>query len=405
MKKSLIALAALSAFAATAQAQSSVSVYGIIDTGYNSLEQTTSAGVKTTANSVSTNGEGATSRLGFRGTEDLGGGVKANFVIESTIGQAGLATGTIVGNRLFFAGLEDAKLGQLRIGLQNTVNRDVFLAHDQLAAANVVGNLSHNNAGVPNGTSTTDGAASAAAGAHTPFTTAINYLSPRINGVQVTLGMTQSNVEDSSKTLKAKTGSGSQAGLNYVAGKLSLSAAYSERTTTTNAAAATAGVCTTSDTNAATVFVTAGNNCATGATRITGANSVAATDVKTKDTSVGASYNLGFATVGYIYNKTDATNSISATTLSNVERTSNAFSASIPMGAKLVGRVGYGFGEYRNGGAAVYNGDIKGMQAALNYNLSKRTTAYVIYGDESRETSSSQKIKAKEYSVGVRHSF
>ncbi len=405
MKKSLIALAALSAFAATAQAQSSVSVYGIIDTGYNSLEQTTSAGVKTTANSVSTNGEGATSRLGFRGTEDLGGGVKANFVIESTIGQAGLATGTIVGNRLFFAGLEDAKLGQLRIGLQNTVNRDVFLAHDQLAAANVVGNLSHNNAGVPNGTSTTDGAASAAAGAHTPFTTAINYLSPRINGVQVTLGMTQSEVKDSSKAIKAKTGSGSQAGLNYQAGKLSLSVAYSERTTATNVVDATAGYCASATATGSTVGrVAAGTDCGANL-RISGSNSVAATNVKTKDTSAGASYNLGFATVGYIYNKTDANNSIDAATLSNVDRTSHAFSASIPMGAKLVGRVGYGFGEYRNGATSVYNGDIKGMQAALNYNLSKRTMAYAIYGDESREISATTKAKAKEYSVGVRHSF
>ena len=45
------------------------------------------------------------------------------------------------------------------------------------------------------------------------------------------------------------------------------------------------------------------------------------------------------------------------------------------------------------------------MQAAVNYNLSKRTTAYVIYGDESREIDASTKAKAKEYSVGVRHSF
>jgi predicted porin len=403
MKKLLIASAALAMVAGTAQAQSSVTVYGVVDTGFNSLETTTVApnatAGKTKATSVSTNGEAVTSRLGFRGTEDLGGGMKANFVVESTIGN-GVAT--TIGNRQFWAGLEDAKLGQLRIGTQDTTNRSVFLAHDQLAFSNVVGNLSHNNAGVANGTNTTDGAQSAAAGAHTAFTTAINYISPRFNGIQVTLGLTQN---DSKTTTTAKTGSGSQAGLNYQAGKLSLSAAYSERTTSTNAAAATAGVCTTSDTNAATVFVTAGNNCATGATRLSGANSVAATDVKTKDTSAGASYDLGFARVGYIYNKTDANNSVNAATLSNVDRTSHAFSASIPLSAKLVGRVGYGFGEYRNGATTVYNGDIKGMQAALNYNLSKRTMAYAIYGDESREISATTKAKAKEYSVGVRHSF
>ena len=404
MKKLLIASAALAMVAGTAQAQSSVTVYGVVDTGFNSLETTTVApnatAGKTKATSVSTNGEAVTSRLGFRGTEDLGGGMKANFVVESTIGNGAATT---IGNRQFWAGLEDAKLGQLRIGTQDTTNRSVFLAHDQLAFSNVVGNLSHNNAGVANGTSTTDGAQSAAAGAHTAFTTAINYISPRFNGVQVTLGLTQN---DSKTTTTAKTGSGSQAGLNYQAGKLSLSAAYSERTTSTNLVPSTAGYCASATGAGATVGrVAAGSaDCGTDL-RISGSNSVAATDVKTKDTSAGASYDLGFARVGYIYNKTDANNSVNAATLSNVDRTSHAFSASIPLSAKLVGRVGYGFGEYRNGATTVYNGDIKGMQAALNYNLSKRTMAYAIYGDESREISATAKAKAKEYSVGVRHSF
>jgi hypothetical protein len=75
------------------------------------------------------------------------------------------------------------------------------LAHDQLAFANVVGNLAHNQAGVANGTSTTDGTASAAQGSHTAFSTAVNYFSPRMNGVQVMLGVTQN--ESQTGTAKA----------------------------------------------------------------------------------------------------------------------------------------------------------------------------------------------------------
>ena len=86
MKKSLIALAALATVGA-AQAQSSVTVYGIIDTGYNSIENNVSGTKTTTKGVVAGGGEASSPRLGFRGTEDLGGGLKANFVIEGGMAQ------------------------------------------------------------------------------------------------------------------------------------------------------------------------------------------------------------------------------------------------------------------------------------------------------------------------------
>jgi predicted porin len=45
------------------------------------------------------------------------------------------------------------------------------------------------------------------------------------------------------------------------------------------------------------------------------------------------------------------------------------------------------------------------MQAALNYDLSKRTMLYGIYGESQRDVTATTEVKAKEYSVGVRHSF
>ncbi len=389
MKKSLIALAALSAFATAAQAQSSVTVYGIIDTGYNSVENTTSANVKTETTQIRTNGEASTSRFGLRGSEDLGGGMKANFQIETNIGNTNAnntAGSTNLGDRAFWVGLEDAKMGQLRLGLQDSTVRANWLAHDQLAAANVVGNLAHNQAGVSNGS----GASNAAAGSHSALNTAVNYLSPRINGIQVTLGVTESNVEETSKN-KVKTGSGSQAGLNYVAGKFSAGVAYVETTTAVNTVDATGYYASNTPTVSATSLGVAG---------------VTAANTKNKETSAAASYDLGVAKVAYIYNKRDSKNSLATTDwATNIDRTSHSFSASVPVGAKTVLRAGYGFGELRQGATSNYNADIKGMQAALNYNLSKRTTAYAIYGDESREINASTKAKTKEYSVGVRHSF
>jgi hypothetical protein len=178
--------------------------------------------------------------------------------------------------------------------------------------------------------------------------------------------------------------------LSYAAGKFSAGAAYVEATTAANTAAATGA------------FLNTGADATT-----VGAVGVAAANTKTKDTSVAASYDFGFTKVAYIYNKRDQKNSETTFNTSNIDRESNAFSASFPLTPKLIGRLGYGYGEYKvdTASAAGYKGDIKGYQAALNYNLSKRTTVYGIYGNEKRDTSASADIETKEYSVGVRHSF
>ena len=71
MKKTLIALAVLGAAAGVAHAQSNVTIYGIVDTGF----------IKKSGHDVEM-GENVNNRLGFRGVEDLGGGMKATFELE-----------------------------------------------------------------------------------------------------------------------------------------------------------------------------------------------------------------------------------------------------------------------------------------------------------------------------------
>lgn len=72
MKKTLLALAVLGAFAGAASAQSSVTLYGRVDLSAAKPIGTDAKGIQ--------NGSG--SRLGFRGVEDLGGGLQAIFNIE-----------------------------------------------------------------------------------------------------------------------------------------------------------------------------------------------------------------------------------------------------------------------------------------------------------------------------------
>jgi predicted porin len=377
MKKLLIATAALAMVAGTAQAQSSVTVYGVIDMGYSSVEHksdaatpvtTTNKGFNSPNGSTAFNnsGEAASSRLGFRGSEDLGGGLKANFVIESGMSQNTVFT---LGNRAYWAGIESKDMGEVRIGRQDSLIRSVWLGHDQLAFANVVGNLAHSDVQ----------AGGAPTASHTNRFVGLNYLSPRFNGIQLVGSVMQQNTETSGSAT-TKNASGSQVGANYLAGKFSVAAAYAEYTQ--DAVTATGAFDNTATSNATQIGVA-------------GVDAIAG---KVKETGAGASYDFGVAKVGYVYNKVDRTTTI--------QRESHAFSASIPLGAKLVGRVGYGFGDYKATPTGVET-DIKGMQAALNYNLSKRTMVYGIYGQEERDSATAGRpaFKSTEYSVGVRHSF
>ena len=98
MKKSLLAVALLGAFAGVAQAQTAVQIYGNIDAGL----------VKRTDQTLAI-GKRASNTLGFKGTEDLGNGLKALFQIEMRYEPD---TGTTENNgRPLFQ-------GQTRVGLQ-----------------------------------------------------------------------------------------------------------------------------------------------------------------------------------------------------------------------------------------------------------------------------------------------
>lgn len=77
MKKTLLALAALAATSA-AFAQSSVTLYGVVDVSVERVKGDHQVNRVSSSNL-------AGSRLGFKGTEDIGGGLKANFALETAV--------------------------------------------------------------------------------------------------------------------------------------------------------------------------------------------------------------------------------------------------------------------------------------------------------------------------------
>ena len=136
MKKSLLALAVLGAFAGVAQAQTSVTIYGSFDAGVRYQRDVDAAGHSRTT--MGSTGTYNSNRLGFKGVEDLGGGFNAHFTLESGFnsGTGGLdrATNTTTGEtKLFqrssFVGL-GSQYGSLDFGRQYTVAFKTIGAYD-----------------------------------------------------------------------------------------------------------------------------------------------------------------------------------------------------------------------------------------------------------------------------------
>ncbi|WP_322068881.1 porin [Paraburkholderia bannensis] len=115
MKKTLILAGVLGAFAMSAHAQSSVTLYGSLDAG---IVYANNAG----GHSMWAQGSGAMSNnyFGLKGAEDLGGGLKAIFTLESgfNLNNGGYKNGDSGFNRQAFVGLQSDQYGTLTLGRQ-----------------------------------------------------------------------------------------------------------------------------------------------------------------------------------------------------------------------------------------------------------------------------------------------
>jgi predicted porin len=111
MKKTLIVFAASTVVSTVAVAQSSVTLFGLVDVGVRQLDN---GGVRQTQ--LANDGLSA-SRLGVRGVEDLGGGLKAGFWLESQVrADTGQANDSRFWHRRSTVSLTSDSLGELRLG-------------------------------------------------------------------------------------------------------------------------------------------------------------------------------------------------------------------------------------------------------------------------------------------------
>lgn len=138
MQKKLIALALAGLAAAPAFAQSNVTVYGRVDYGYMSRGGDDGAVTTNGRKGEMASGMQAGSRIGFRGEEALGNGLKAIFEVESGItndapGTAAGQSGLFTTNRHSYVGLSHAKFGTVVGGRLDGVRYGVFNKYDPFA--------------------------------------------------------------------------------------------------------------------------------------------------------------------------------------------------------------------------------------------------------------------------------
>jgi predicted porin len=350
MKKTLIALAVLAASGASF-AQSSVTLYGIVDAGYGELTSTTSAGAKSSVKGISS--QQSVSRIGFRGEEDLGGGLKANFTLEYYIepdNGSGIGAGGVVSSaRQAFAGISGA-FGSVNAGNQTTLIAAVNGTSDFHGGVNTVGYSIGNNQ-------------------NSRRSNMIQYTSPSFSGLTATVQVGFAGA------VNADTGDNQAFRLAYSNGPFTVAYA-TETTELTKLSVGNFGAAQTADFG----------------TRNPTDLSDALADRKRN--AFGATYDLGVAKVGFTHSDAKAGSSADAGKFSV-----NSFGVSAPMGALTLNAT-FDNGKFTDSGAA--SAKLGAYQLSAFYALSKRTNVYAITGQVKNKTT---EAKDAQYVVGLRHQF
>jgi predicted porin len=411
MKKSLLAVAAMTAFAGAAQAQSSVTVYGIIDAGYTggNARATTSAGtVRENVSRISNSMESG-SRIGFRGTEDLGGGTSALFTFEVGVQPAGnsgtnptglgtaaatAGTSTWAPNvRQAFVGFAKKGMGNAKVGTQNTVTWEQ-------AGSNTTGQLNQtlgsmlapttDGAGFSTAALPATGGAGSMGAAFTNRTTnTVRVDTERMAGLvaKAAYTMSNSNRNQTADGTGYAGGTNNQTGyqfaLDYVIQKANIQASYASFRSVDPYNTAQAAPSTTN--NVAWGSGSQGNN------------------VQDNQTLITASYDFGIlkAYAGWVNRKVTSTIDSNAF----LKRSAQEIGVRSFITPAIEGWASVGNGRYSQFGAGAPTANITGYQVGANYWMSKRTNLYTIYGQNGTSSTSNGAFNANQYSIGARHTF
>ena len=366
MKKTLIALAALAAAGATL-AQSSVTIYGRMDLGMSSVETTTDTDAATEEFSLAgAEGTRTGSRLGFRGTEDLGGGLRAGFVYEIGINA----------DRTDMFGDSPDNNAQTRLAnLSLSGGFGTVVIGTFMNAFDTARDFSPATDNVPGGDFTQFHGAATLERFDSRQQNAIAYVSPAFSGFTFSAGVF--NEEHTAAGETQRKYDGYIVGLNYSQGPLAAQFAFGNLDVSNHAPLSYA--------------ITAG------------ASTTALDNAEVQNWALGVRYTLPQVVLSFIYEDSEQSN------VSGVLREFNAWElgARFPMGA-FAPYITYGQGEITTAADPVTNrdNDTSAWQIGTTYNLSARTWVYAAFGEFQRDNQDgTNRTKHDGYAIGLVHTF
>lgn len=384
----------LTAGITAAQAQSSVTVYGILDVGYIGSNQTltSTAGSAATKTQISQLGQSAesTSRLGLKGTEDLGGGTAAFFTAEFQLypqdqNLSGSSNSGLL-NRQSFVGVKQNGIGAVSIGRQYTPIYNAYCGNGGSAAQcnNVVGDviyLGSGSGGAGTSIATTITGQENGIGFTNRASNSIFFKSDTFKGVSVN-ALYQANNKNTTQTAAATGGelnsNGGGFGIDYAYDKFSAHAAWQQFTQFTTGTAFS----------------------------ITDMNYGTIVSGKDTQTYLGADYDFGILKAYANYVNRNITSTFASSQFLN--RSAEQIGIRGNIRPNIDAWLQAGLGKYQQVGTTS-TVNFTGYQLGSNYYLSKRTNLYGIFGSTQSsgpvQTLAGAGSSKNMYAVGVRHTF
>lgn len=358
MKKLTLAALIIGGFAAQAQAQSNVTIYGIADVGIVG-ERGGAAGSVTKV----TSGVGNASRIGFRGTEDLGGGLSALFQLEAGTKIDTGETDAALFQRQAFVGLKSKEAGTVTLGRQYTMLYNALSKIADPFGAGFAGNAKN---------------LFATGGSGTRVSNSVLYTTPSFEGFSADL----------------QYGFGEQAGDNTAGRQFGLGLNYAQ-----------------GPLKAAVVYNNKNND-----TAAVGTTPAVRKD-RVKNTLIAANYDFGIAKAyfGYEIDKGAGSSPLPVANAYGykVAPKSSADSRTLLLGVGVKAGTGTVLASYIRKDDKQNGQDANQFGIGYLHPLSKRTDLYAMYGTMSNKNGAGYTIGNnteagsgdKAYNLGVRHTF
>ncbi|MDB5962093.1 MAG: porin [Massilia sp.] len=361
MNKTMIAAAVLAAATSSAFAQTNVTIYGIVDAGFVREMGGTSNATKISS------GVASVSRLGFRGVEDLGGGMSALFMLETgyKTDTGEIDTAGSIFNRQAFVGLKSTA-GTVTLGRQYTPYYTTVSAYADPFAAGLAGSAKNLLPTV---------------GANTRTSNTVMYVSPKVAGFTGELAYAAGEQAGSNKA-----GRQLGAALTYAVGKLNARLAYNNRN---------------SDVAAATGV--------TAVSRDIGTNTLLAANY---DFGVVKGYAAFGVDKGFnsavLPNTSNPFGAVGVRPTSSTDSTDMLLGAAVPVGqGTILASV------INKNDKTSFDQDATQLAVGYTYALSKRSTLYTSYGKIKNRRGAGYTVGTatdpgsgdSSYNAGVRHTF